>query len=100
MKLLAKLLESVRWRYREDRCKPGVVISAITCTEVYASIARYPNGPNGKVIVCKARAATLPGALRALAFAWLIEFQSLDSFQREAGLRAKDIDEALAEAIA
>ncbi len=95
MKLLAALLHDIRSKYG-DTVAPGLVLSELDgCTgEIYASVCRYPNGHHDKRLVCKAKADSVPEAIRMLAIVWLIEHKEF-----KLGCAARTLDADLTKAL-
>ena len=77
--LIDKLTKAISFQYKTDKTTPGLQIASLK-NGYYASIVRY-NKPFGKdkSVVCKARADSLNGALKELAF----EFMKLQVRQKD-----------------
>ena len=69
--LLDALLESVRGVFYNDSTRPGVVLSDLGCGQTYASIVRYPNGPDSKQVVLSVKDLDTNRAIQSLALAWI-----------------------------
>lgn len=100
MSLLASLLASVRREYWADDTKAGVVLSDLgtLAPTVYASICRYPTGPNSKQVVCKVKADDVDKALRALSIEWLIHTRRFEALRAKLDC-PKPFDAALERAL-
>jgi hypothetical protein len=65
--LIDKLTKAISHKYKEDKTAPGLTVSALK-KGYYCSVVRYDGAfGNGKVVVCKAKADTLDGALKDVA---------------------------------
>jgi hypothetical protein len=95
MSVLNALLASVQSQYWRDTVKAGVVLSNLGSRDFYASVCRYPNGPNDKQIVCKAKGSTLDETVRALAVAWMIETRRFEALRIKTKLLPRDFDRFL-----
>ncbi|SRR5258708_5320866 len=64
--LIDKLTKAISYRYRDDKTAPGLTVSALK-KSYYCSVVRYEGAfARDKVVVCKAKADSLQGALNDL----------------------------------
>lgn len=66
--LIDKLTVAISFKFKEDATSPNLTISKLR-HGYYCSVVRYAKGtpaPKNKVVVCKAEADTLEGAVKAV----------------------------------
>lgn len=85
MNLIQHLAKAVHHQYRfeSDPLKPGLVISQLSHTEWYVSIARYPGDGCVKQIEACAKGATLEEAALGCAMDWLVKRKRTRCLQRQ-----------------
>jgi len=73
--LIDKLTSAISFKFKEDGTSPGLTISRLKNKNYYCSVVRYPKAgtvaTKGKVVVCKAEAASLSEAVEKVAAAFL-----------------------------
>lgn len=70
-KLIDTLTSAISFKFKEDGTRPNLTISKLR-KGYYCSVVRYPVAKKGKVVVCKAEAATLDDALKGVTVAFLV----------------------------
>ena len=69
--LIDTLTNAISYKFKEDGTRPNLTISKLR-KGYYCSVVRYPVAKKGKVVVCKAEAATLDEALKGVTVAFLV----------------------------
>lgn len=69
--LIDTLTNAISFKFKDDGTRPGLTISKLR-KGYYCSVVRYPVAKKGKVVVCKAEAATLDEALKGVTVAFLV----------------------------